>query len=87
VAEERRRLSSPWGGVDATRFRLVLEHTLNLHTGKREQTGNARRHSQFGHSLSRECRKLSDYVFGQNMTEYNPAPSPSGHPLLSGPPT
>eukprot|EP00964_Phaeocystis_antarctica_P113185 scaffold77257_cov65-Phaeocystis_antarctica.AAC.1 len=21
------------------------------------------------------------------MTEYNPAPSPSGHPLLSGPPT
>ena len=29
----------------------------------------------------------ADYVFGQNMTEYNPAPSPSGHPLLSGPPT
>ena len=26
-------------------------------------------------------------LFGQNMTEYNPAPSPSGHPLLSGPPT
>jgi hypothetical protein len=26
-------------------------------------------------------------VFGQNMTKYNPAPSPSGHPLLSGPPT
>ena len=23
----------------------------------------------------------------QNMTEHNPAPSPSGHPLLSGPPT
>ena len=22
-----------------------------------------------------------NYVFGQNMTEYNPAPSPSGHPL------
>jgi hypothetical protein len=21
------------------------------------------------------------------MTEYNPVPSPSGHPLLSGPPT
>ena len=28
-----------------------------------------------------------NYLFGQNMTEYNPAPSPSGHPLLSGPPT
>ena len=28
-----------------------------------------------------------NYFFGQNMTEYNPAPSPSGHPLLSGPPT
>ena len=24
-----------------------------------------------------------NYVFDQNMTEYNPAPSPSGHPLLS----
>ena len=31
--------------------------------------------------------RLVNYVFGQNMTEYNPAPSPSGHPLLSGPPT
>ena len=29
----------------------------------------------------------ADYLFGQNMTEHNPAPSPSGHPLLSGPPT
>merc|ERR1719272_727404 len=29
----------------------------------------------------------ANYVFGQNMTEHNPAPSPSGHPLLSGPPT
>ena len=29
----------------------------------------------------------ADYLLGQNMTEYNPAPSPSGHPLLSGPPT
>eukprot|EP00964_Phaeocystis_antarctica_P003296 scaffold1753_cov90-Phaeocystis_antarctica.AAC.3 len=29
----------------------------------------------------------TEYVFGQNMTEHNPAPSPSGHPLLSGPPT
>jgi len=28
-----------------------------------------------------------EYVFGQNVTEHNPAPSPSGHPLLSGPPT
>ena len=28
-----------------------------------------------------------NYVFGQNMTEHNPAPSPSSHPLLSGPPT
>jgi hypothetical protein len=26
-------------------------------------------------------------VFGQNVAEHNPAPSPSGHPLLSGPPT
>jgi hypothetical protein len=26
-------------------------------------------------------------VFGQNVTEHNPAPSPSGHSLLSGPPT
>jgi hypothetical protein len=26
-------------------------------------------------------------VFGQNVTEHNPAPSPSGHPLLSGPPS
>jgi hypothetical protein len=26
-----------------------------------------------------------EYVFGQNATEHNPAPSPSGHPLLSGP--
>ena len=25
-----------------------------------------------------------EYVFGQNVTEHNPAPSPSGHPLLSG---
>ena len=25
--------------------------------------------------------------FGQNVTKHNPAPSPSGHPLLSGPPT
>ena len=25
-------------------------------------------------------------MFGQNVTEHNPAPSPSGHPLLSGPP-
>eukprot|EP00964_Phaeocystis_antarctica_P125816 scaffold89500_cov57-Phaeocystis_antarctica.AAC.4 len=24
-----------------------------------------------------------NYVFGQNMTEHSPAPSPSGHPLLS----
>jgi hypothetical protein len=23
-------------------------------------------------------------VFGQNVTEHNPAPSPSGHPLLTG---
>ena len=28
-----------------------------------------------------------NYLFGQNMTEHNPAPSPSGHPLLSDPPT
>ena len=26
-----------------------------------------------------------DYVFGQNITEHNPAQSPSGHPLLGGP--
>ena len=26
-------------------------------------------------------------MFGQNVDEHNPAPSPSGHPLLSGPPT
>eukprot|EP00964_Phaeocystis_antarctica_P079132 scaffold49265_cov71-Phaeocystis_antarctica.AAC.4 len=32
-------------------------------------------------------RPFPEYVFGQNMTENNPAPSPSGHPLLSGPPT
>ena len=25
----------------------------------------------------------ADYVFGQNIIEHNPAPSPSGHPLLS----
>ena len=25
-----------------------------------------------------------EYVFGQNVAEHNPAPSPSGHPLLSG---
>ena len=29
----------------------------------------------------------ADYVSGQNIPEHNPAPSPSGHPLLSGPPT
>ena len=28
-----------------------------------------------------------DYSLGQNVTEHNPAPSPSGHPFLSGPPT
>ena len=28
-----------------------------------------------------------NYMSGQNVTEHNPAPSPSGHPLLSGPPT
>ena len=27
------------------------------------------------------------YSSGQVFTELNPAPSPSGHPLLSGPPT
>ena len=27
------------------------------------------------------------HVLPQNITEHNPAPSPSGHPLLSGPPT
>eukprot|EP00964_Phaeocystis_antarctica_P032716 scaffold18539_cov54-Phaeocystis_antarctica.AAC.2 len=26
-------------------------------------------------------------MIGQNITEHNPAPSPSGHTLLSGPPT
>jgi hypothetical protein len=26
-------------------------------------------------------------LYFQNVTEHNPAPSPSGHPLLSGPPT
>ena len=29
---------------------------------------------------------LDDNYVGQNMTEHNPAPSPSGRPLLSGPP-
>eukprot|EP00964_Phaeocystis_antarctica_P123778 scaffold87480_cov45-Phaeocystis_antarctica.AAC.2 len=40
-------------------------------------------------STARDADYLLDdnYLFGQNMTEYNPAPSPSGHPLLSGPPT
>ena len=40
-------------------------------------------------SPARDADYLLDdnYLFGQNMTEYNPAPSPSGHPLLSGPPT
>ena len=28
-----------------------------------------------------------NYLSGQEVTELNPAPSPSGHPLLSGPPT
>ena len=28
-----------------------------------------------------------NYLSGQNATEHNPALSPSGHPLLSGPPT
>ena len=28
-----------------------------------------------------------DYSLGQNVTLQNPAPPPSGHPLLSGPPT
>eukprot|EP00964_Phaeocystis_antarctica_P022482 scaffold12477_cov51-Phaeocystis_antarctica.AAC.2 len=31
--------------------------------------------------------QVADYMFGQNISEHNPAPSPSGHPLLSGPPT
>eukprot|EP00964_Phaeocystis_antarctica_P092426 scaffold59453_cov53-Phaeocystis_antarctica.AAC.1 len=37
-------------------------------------------------STARDADYLLDdnYLFGQNMTEYNPAPSPSGHPLLSG---
>eukprot|EP00964_Phaeocystis_antarctica_P000634 scaffold350_cov55-Phaeocystis_antarctica.AAC.3 len=40
-------------------------------------------------STARDADYLLDdnYLFGQNMTEHNPAPSPSGHPLLSGPPT
>ena len=38
-------------------------------------------HSVYLHLLD------DNYLFGQNMTEYNPPPSPSGHPLLSGPPT
>ena len=37
--------------------------------------------------LDADYRLDADYVFGQNMTEQNPAPSPSGHPPLSGPPT
>eukprot|EP00964_Phaeocystis_antarctica_P074410 scaffold45748_cov95-Phaeocystis_antarctica.AAC.1 len=39
--------------------------------------------------MARDADYLLDenYLFGQNMTEHNPAPSPSGHPLLSGPPT
>ena len=28
-----------------------------------------------------------NYLSGQNATEHNPAPSPSGQPLLSAPPT
>eukprot|EP00964_Phaeocystis_antarctica_P066005 scaffold39862_cov66-Phaeocystis_antarctica.AAC.3 len=40
-------------------------------------------------SAARDADYLLDdnYLFGQNMTEHNPAPSRSGHPLLSGPPT
>ena len=40
-------------------------------------------------STARDADYLLDdnYLFGQNMTEYNPAPSRSGHPLLSGRPT
>ena len=36
--------------------------------------------------LRPETRTTSsdNYTFGQNMTEYNPAPSPSDHPLQSG---
>ena len=40
-------------------------------------------------STARDADYLLDdnYLFGQNVTEHNPAPSPSGHPLLSSPPT
>ena len=41
-------------------------------------------HAARGHSL-REV--VFAYASGQNVTEHNPAPSPSGQPLLSGPPT
>ena len=36
-------------------------------------------------SAARDADYLLDdnYLFGQNMTEHNPAPSLSGHPLLS----
>ena len=30
---------------------------------------------------------LTGNAIGQKVTKHNPTPSPSGHPLLSGPPT
>ena len=39
------------------------------------------------HFLFVRTTPSDNYVFGQNMIENNPAPSPSGHPLLSGAPT
>ena len=40
--------------------------------------------------MPRDAERITyelDYMFGQLVTKHNPAPSPSGHPLLSGPPT
>ena len=40
--------------------------------------------------MPRDAERITyelDYMFGQLVTKHNPAPSPSGHPLLSGTPS
>eukprot|EP00964_Phaeocystis_antarctica_P152493 scaffold120378_cov64-Phaeocystis_antarctica.AAC.1 len=46
-------------------------------------TKRIRHRQEVGAAFQRSPLKQFEYPFGQNMTEHNPAPSLSGHPLLS----
>eukprot|EP00964_Phaeocystis_antarctica_P150386 scaffold117780_cov39-Phaeocystis_antarctica.AAC.1 len=44
-------------------------------------------HGKYEKLLENRVTGKVEVSTSKNMTEHNPAPSPSGHPLLSGPPT